>query len=224
MRKNIIFSILIGILSFASVSTLMAQPKPHPRHGHGPGGNSQLNQVATYSGSVTEWAFNDDFVYDGLYLKTGETTLFVKFPPHLGQQIRSLGNNISVNGVLRYTPEGRQELKMVSVTAKGQTVYDQKPSPRALPQQESFITGNAKVKQMQINKRGEACGYILDNGVVLRIPPHIALQLSQMVQVGSTIGYTGIEKELKDGQVQAQNYKIVRSQTISVNGTQYMVK
>lgn len=224
MRKNIIFSILIGILSFVSVSALMAQPKPHPRHGHGPGGNSQLNQVATYSGSVTEWTYNDDFVYDGLYLKTGETTLFVKFPPHLGQQIRSLENNISVNGVLRYTPEGRQELKMTSVSANGKTIYDQKPAPRTVPQQESFITGNAKVKQMQINKRGEACGYILDNGVVLRIPPHIALQLSQMVQVGSMIGYTGIEKELKDGQEQAQNYKIVRSQTISVNGTKYMVK
>lgn len=222
MKKSILTLILVTILSFVSVSTLMAQP--HARHKHGPTEKGQLKQVATYSGIVTEWALNDDFVYDGLYLKTGETTLFVKFPPHLGQQIRSLGNNISVNGVLRYTPEGRQELKMVSVTANGQTIYDQKPAPRAVPQQESFITGNAKMKQIQINKRGEACGYILDNGVVLRIPPHIALQLSQMVQVGSTIGYTGIEKELKDGHVQAQNYKIVRSQTISVNGTQYIVK
>lgn len=222
MRKNIIFLTLIGILSFVSVSTLMAQP--HAARVHGPAEKGQLKQVATYSGIVTEWTYNDDFVYDGLYLKTGETTLFVKFPPHLAQQIRSVGNNISVNGVLRYTPEGRQELKMTSVTANGQTVYDQKPAPRTLPQQESFITGNAKVKQMQINKRGEACGYILDNGVVLRIPPHIALQLSQMVQVGYMVGYTGIEKELKDGHLQAKNYKIVRSQTISVNGTQYMVK
>jgi len=224
MKKSILTSILAAILLFLSVSALMAQPKPHPRHGHGPGGNNQLEQVAAYSGSVTEWTYNDDFVYDGLYLRTGETTLFVKFPPHLGQQIRSLGNDMSVNGVLRYTREGRQEVKMVSAVAKGQTVYDQKPAPLALPQQGSFITGNAKVNQIQINKRGEACGYILDNGVVLRIPPHIALQLSQMVQVGSTIGYTGIEKELKDGHVQAHNYKIVRSQTISVNGTQYMVK
>ncbi len=223
MKKNILYSIVVAILAFASISALMAQPPRHG-HGHGPAGKNQLEQVTTYTGSISEWTYNDDFIYDGLYLKTGETAVFVKFPPHLGQPIRSLGNNISVKGVLKHTPEGRQELKMVSISGKGQTVYDRKPTPRAVPQQEVFITGNAKINKMQINKRGEACGYMLDNGVILRIPPHIALQLSQMVQVGSTIGYTGIEKELKDGQVQAQNYKIVRSQTLSVNGTQYMVK
>jgi len=222
MKKRVLLSILTGVFSFILVSTLMAQP--HHRHGNGPGGKKQLEQISTFSGSVTEWTYNDDFVYDGLYLKTGETVLFVKFPGHLGQQIRSLGNNISVNGVLRYTPEGVQELKMVSISGKGQTVYDQKPAPRTVPLQEVFVTGNAKVNQMQMNKRGETCGYILDNGVILRIPPHVVYQLSQMVQVGSAIGYTGIEKELKDGQVQAKNYKIVRCQTISVNGTQYMVK
>lgn len=233
MKKNIIFSAwVVIILSFVSVSTMMAQPHAPQKHApqkrashkHAPAGKGPLEQVATYSGRISEWTYNDDFVYDGLNLKTGETTLFVKFPPHLGKQIRSLGKSISVNGVVRYSPEGRQELKMVSISGNGKTVYDQKPAPRAIPHQESFVTGSAKVNQIQVNKRGEACGYMLDNQVILRIPPHIALQLSQMVQVGSSIGYTGIEKELKDGQVQAQNYKIVRSQTISVNGTQYMVK
>lgn len=222
MKKNVLTTILIAISLFVSMSVLMAQPHTHHKHRHG--GKKQLEQVATYNGSIAEWTHNDDFIYDGLYLKTGETNLFVKFPAHLGQQIRSLGNNISVNGVLRYTPEGRQELKMVSISAKGQIIYDQKPSRRTIPAQEIFTTGSAKVKEMQANKKGEACGYILDNSVVLRIPPHIALQLSQMVQIGSTIGYTGIEKETKEGEAKAQNYKIIRSQTISVNGTQYMVK
>lgn len=222
MEKRVLLSLLMGVFSFVLVSTLIAQP--HPRHRNGPGGKKQPEQISTFSGSITEWTYNDDFVYDGLYLKTGETVLFVKFPSHLGQQIRSLGSNISVNGVLKYAPEGIRELKIVSISGKGQTVYDQKPAPRNVPQQEVFITGNAKVYQMQRNKKGETSGYILDNGVVLRIPPHVVYQLSQMVQVGSAIGYTGIEKELKDGQVQAKDYKIVRCQTISVNGTQYMVR
>lgn len=46
----------------------------------------------------------------------------------------------------------------------------------------------------------------------------------QLVKAGSVIGYTGVEKTLKEGQVQVSNYKIVRCQTISVNGTQYMIK
>lgn len=221
MKKNILFTALAGVLLFISVS---AMAQPHHHRGHGPAGRGQPQQITSYNGSVSEWSYNDDFVYDGLYLKTGESTLLVKFPPHLGQQIRSLGNSITVNGVLRYTPEGRQELKMVSISGKGRTIYDQKPVPHTTLPKEVFVNGSGKVSQIQINKKGDACGYILDNGVALRIPPHAILQLSEMVQVGSAIDYTGVEKELKDGQVQAQKYKIVRCQTISVNGAQYMVK
>ena len=96
------------------------------------------------------------------------------------------------------------------------------PNPK--PTQDQFVNGKGKVNQLLLNKKGEVQGYILNNGVLLRIPPHIARQLSQMVQIDATIGYTGFEKSLKPGHVQAVGYKIVRSQTISVNGTQYMVR
>jgi len=220
--KGIICSIMPGIFSFIFISPLMSQH--HAHHGHRPTQKKQFEQVATYSGSVTEWTYNDDFVYDGLYLKTSEMNLFVKFPAHLGQQIRSLGNTIIVKGTLRYSPEGQKEMKMISISAKQQTIYDEKPAPRTSKQQEVYVNGNAIINHIQMNKKGDICGYILDNGIILRIAPHLALQLSQIIQIGSKIGYTGIEKELKDGQIQAQKYKIVRCQTISANDTQYMMK
>lgn len=192
-------------------------PPPMPPAG-------RIEQVTTVNGAVTEWTYNDDFEYDGLYLNTGSATLFVKFPPHLGQQVRALGKNLSVSGVLRYNPEGVQELKMVSMSGNGQTVYDQPPIPGAAPIQEQYVNGEGKVSQMQINKRGDVVGYILENGVILRIPPHIARQFPQIVQTGSVIGYTGFEKVLKTGHVRAYNYKIIRCQTISINGTQYLVR
>jgi len=217
--KKILYLFFTGILLFSSPLFIKAQPHTHKKHG------KQLEQVTTVEGTVSEWTYNDDFTYDGLYLITKDnTSVFVKFPPHLGEQVRALGNTLSVNGVFRYNKEGRQELKMVSIHGNGQTVYDRKPAPNTNPPQENFINGSAKVEQSQINKKGEVCGYILNNGAILRIPPHIAVQLSQMVQAGSVIGYTGLVKELKQGHVQAKNYKIIRCQTISVNGTQYMVK
>ena len=113
---------------------------------------------------------------------------------------------------------------MTSMSGNGQVVYDQKPTPDYNYIQEPFINGSGRVAQIQINKRGDVVGYILDNNTILRIPPHIARQLSQIVQIGSVIGYSGIEKSLKAGHVRAFNYKIIRCQSISVNGTQYIVR
>ena len=130
----------------------------------------QLEQVTTISGSIADWTYNDDFEYDGLYLNTGNAKVFVKFPAHLGQQIRALGNNLSVSGVFKFNREGVQELKMVSMSGKGQTVYDQKPMRNTVSVQETFVNGEGKVSQIQVNKKGVVSGYILDNKVVLRIP------------------------------------------------------
>ena len=110
------------------------------------------------------------------------------------------------------------------MSGNGQTMVDQKPVPNPMSAQEPFVNGEGKVKQMQINKKGDTVGYILENGIIIRIQPHIAKQLSQIVRAGVAIGYTGFEKSLKPGHVQAFNYKIVRAQTISVNGTQYMIR
>ena len=188
------------------------------------GRRGQIKETTTVNGTIDEWVYNDDFEYDGLYLRAENSKILVKFPPHLAQQARALGNRISVNGVLGYNREGIQELKMTSMSGNGQVVYDQKPTPDYNYTQEPFINDRGRVAQIQINKRGDVVGYILDNNTILRIPPHIARQLSQLVQVGSVIEYSGIEKALKKGHVRVFNYKIIRCQTILINGTQYVVR
>ena len=208
-------SVILVICLMGLTISASAQKK----HGHH---RAQLQEVVTISGTVTEWTHNDDFEYDGLYLNAENSRVFVKFPKHLAQQARALGNNLTVNGVYRTTRHGVQEFKMVSMSGNGQTVHDQKPMRTYV--QEPFVSGEGRVSQMQVNKSGAVHGYILDNGVVLRTSPRNAWQLAQMIQVGSTIGYTGIEKGLKPGHVRAQDYRIVRGQTISVGGTQYMVR
>ena len=210
-----VIQVILAIFFVGLAVSVSAQPEHH---------NGQLQQVITISGTVAEWTYNDDFEYDGLYLNTGNANILIKFPPHLAQQILALGNRLNVSGELRQNPEGLQELKMNSMSGNGQTIYDQKPVSKPASTQEPFVNGEGKVKQTQINKKGETVGYILENGVIIRIPPHIARQLSQIVQTGATMGYTGFQKSLNPGHVQAFDYKIIRVQTISVNGTQYMIR
>jgi hypothetical protein len=156
-------------------------------------------------------------------LKTENNTVFVKFPRHLAQSIKALGDSLSVSGFLRLNPQGVREIKMESISGKGQTVLDQKPVPVPAPLQGRIVNGKGKISDMQLNKRGDVCGYILDNGVVLRIPPHIAGQLSQTVRRDSEISYSGIEKTLKAGYVLAFDYTIIHCRNITVNGTQYII-
>ena len=78
--------------------------------------SQQLQQVTTITGTVAEWTYNVDFEYDGLNLNTGNGTVVVKFPPHLAEQARSLGNNLTVSGVFRQNRERVQELIMISMS------------------------------------------------------------------------------------------------------------
>lgn len=208
-----------NVILTMSMVVLVVSASAQPRHQKG----GQLQQVTTISGTVVEWMYNDDFEYDGLSLNDGGTTVFVKFPPHLAQQARNLGNHLTVNGVFRYNPEGVQELKMVSMSGNGQTVYDQK-SPYKTFIEEPVVNGKGRINQVQITKNGDDKGYILDNGVVLRIPPRMARQLTQMIQTGAVIGYTGIEKVLKPGHVRASENVMVHGQTISIDGVQYLIR
>ncbi len=218
MKNYYILSVAIGLLFLSSFPALSQLKHRGPK-------DKGLEQLTTVSGTVVEWTYNDDFVYDGLnLLSENNRRYFVKFPPHLGEQMMSVGKVLTVNGVLKYNREGEEELKLMDATGNGKTIYDQKPQPRAIPVQETFVNDNSEIAEVQINKHGDACGYIMKNGTILKIPPHVARQLMEMVKPGDMIGYTGVLKRLKEGHVQSQDYQIVRCQTISVNGTQYVVK
>ena len=88
---------ILTIFFIGLVIAVSAQPGRH---------RGQLQQVTTINGTIDEWVYNDDFEYDGLYLRAENSKILVKFPPHLAQQARALGNRISVNGVLGIIVKG----------------------------------------------------------------------------------------------------------------------
>jgi len=217
-----------------SVSVINAQP-PAPGKGRMPGGPGappppqaqQLQEVTKLSGKVVKMTTNDDYVYDGFCILNGSDSMFVKFPPHLGSQITkaaSVGNNVTVNGVANVSPSGQKEIRMVSITAGGQTITDTPPSMPVTPVAETSLSGSGKVSNMQTNREGRVSGLMLNNNIILKIPPHVADQLSGMLQTGASVSYTGNKKTVRNGEVSSGNYTIIHCITITVNGKEYLVR
>jgi hypothetical protein len=179
-----------------------------------------LQQVSVFSGQVVNWANNDDYVYDGFYLQTGNEKYLVKFPPHLGTQLTTAvktGSTVSVNGAAAFPPQGEKEIRFVSITADGKTYYNTPPA-------EVLTFGSGKIYDLQKNKQGDVKGYILDDRTILRLPPHVAKQLNQVAVVGAGISYSGVKKILETGEVSVASYTIIHCQTVTINGIQYLTK
>ncbi len=185
-----------------------------------------LQPVTTYKGTVVKFATNDDYVYDGFYLSGNGDSLLVKFPPHLGTQITGAvktGATVSVNGVMNVAPMGEKEIRMISIAAGGKTIADT-ASPAATPPAETYVSGNGKITQLQTNREGVVNGLIVDGKTILRIPPHIANQLSPVAKTNASVAYTGMKKAAKNGEVSTAEYAIVHCKTITINGSQYLVQ
>lgn len=217
------------------VSAAMAQP-PVPKDDRGPNGGpgvpappkaQALQEVTTFAGKVAKLVANNDYVYDGFYLLAGSDSMLVKFSPHLGSQltkVASVGSSITLNGVANTSPSSRKEIRMVSLTAGGQTISNTLPPVAVISVTETTVTGSGKVSHMQANLEGKVSGFLLDNNTILRIPPAVSDQLSGLVQNGTSVSYTGSKKQLKTGEVATADYIIVRCTTLTVNGKQYLVQ
>jgi len=211
-------------------------PPPPPPPGvpaPGPGGprmavpGAALQPITAFQGRVTRLSVNDDYVYDGFYLHTEQDSMLVRFPAHLGAQVTALvkaGSTVTVNGTLESPPAGDKEIRMVSLSSKGQTLYDSPPAAPLTPSADNFVNGKGKVVGTQLDREGRMNGLLLDNKTVLRIPPGIAGELAGMAKDGAQVGYSGMQKTPRSGEVAANDMKIVHCNTIIINGQQFLVR
>jgi len=198
---------------------------PHP--GQPAPGEQGLRVVSTVTGKVVKLQANDDFVFDGFYMISGSDSLLVKFPAHLGSQISPVakqGSQITVSGVSESPGLGTKEMKMVSLIAGGKTLTDNPPATPITPVQETTVTGNGKVTSLQTDREGKINGVFIDNKTVLRFPPHVSGQLGNTIAKGSAISYSGSQKNKEQGEILLEDYKVIRCNTITVNGQQYLVR
>ena len=186
-----------------------------------------LQQVTAFSGQLVSWTNNEDYLYDGFYLQTLNYKYLVKFPPNKANQLMmaiKTDSIITVKGVEKAYPYTQKEIKLVAIIVSGKNIYDSILFKKDLPAIEEFFQGQANIKKLQKDRRGKINGFILDNNTVLRMPAHVAKDLTRVAEIGTKISYTGIRKGLHFGEVAAVNDTIIHCKTITINKIQYLTK
>jgi len=202
-------------------------PGPGPHLGGPKPVEKNLRPVMTIPGKVAGLKANDDFTLDGFYLLNSNDSLLVKFPPHMGSEIMPVvktGSQVTVSGVMENPPSGMKEIIMVSLKAGDKTLTETFPGMPNANVQETTLNGNGKISTLQKDPEGRVTGLFIDNKTLLRLPPHVAAELGASISTGAAISYSGSQKSRSKGEVQLEDYKIIRCSTITVNGQQYLVK
>ncbi|MFD1872196.1 OB-fold nucleic acid binding domain-containing protein [Hymenobacter bucti] len=213
---------------------LAGGPKP-PRPGDGPGRPNGpgprpagVQALSDVSGTLTDYtAANDDQVYDAFTLKTSAGTETVHFPRHLAQALMAAakaGSQVTVSGFRNTDPEGRAALHLVSLMAGGQTVRDTPPARPTTPPTEEATTVRGTVQRIAQDPKGRTNAVVISDGTVLRLPPDAAAQLAEKLKVGATVAATGALRAPVAGEVAAKPVRVVRAQTITLDGVQFLVR
>ncbi|WP_022825136.1 OB-fold nucleic acid binding domain-containing protein [Hymenobacter norwichensis] len=221
----------------AAPGTQLAPPPPPaggPRPGAGPNQPGpkppkagRVQALTDLSGTLTAYtATNDDQVYDAFTLKTSTATETVRFPRHLGQRLMETakaGGAVTVTGFRDTNPEGQTVFHLVSVKAGTQTIVDQRPTPPATPPTEEATTVRGTVSSLRQDSKGRTQALVLNDGTVLCLPPPAAEQLSEKLKVGATIAATGTLHSLRPGEVAVRPVRVVRAETLTLDGVQFLV-
>ncbi|WP_254448750.1 hypothetical protein [Spirosoma rhododendri] len=203
---------------------------PRPPH-HQPGGPGApqpqaITSLTTLTGTVNQLTANDDGILNGFTLNASPATT-VRFATHLGQQVNATlkpGSQVTVMGYQKTGPTGETTFQLVKMTAGKTQLVDTapvKPQTPATPAQQT-ITG--KIADYQLGRDGQANALILADQTIVKVPPHVAGQLTTLAPKGSTITVDGYAQSLGEGQVQLQKHNIVRASVLTVAGQSYLVR
>lgn len=150
--------------------------------------------VTTVSGRVQRWLLNPNGEADGLLLQDGTQ---VAFPPHLSATLTAWlrpGDMVEATGSRR--GGDARVLRASSLQSQGRTVQDTPPAPgqRPAPHQRAALTAlqaDGRVAQVLFNSRGDAHGLLLEDGVVVRFPPHAGASMAALLKPGASVSARG---------------------------------
>jgi hypothetical protein len=194
-------AVAVGITLWQAPLGLITPPA-YAKKDKGPGvaADTFINAAPIVSGSVSRFLINPHGEIDGLLL--ADRTI-VKFPPHMAAELVAavkVNDTVSVRG---YREPGAA-VKAFVITNDGsqQQVTEHPPTPdiAKMPKHLRFaalsrlrVTG--KVELQMRGKNGEVNGVLLEDGTVLRFPPHVAFDFAALLQPGQVIAAEGLGTE-----------------------------
>lgn len=150
-------------------------------------------EQASASGRLQRWLLNPNGEADGLLLQDGTQ---IAFPPHLSNSLTTWlrpGDTVEATGWRRAdTPVLRASV----IRSQSRAVEDTPPAPgtRPVPPRQEALTAlqaDGRVARVLLNSRGDAHGLLLEDGVVVRFPPHMAATVPTLLQPGATVSARG---------------------------------
>jgi hypothetical protein len=178
----------------------------HAKKDKGPGFAAEtfLNTAPVATGAVRRFLVNPHGEVDALQLNDGT---IVKFPPHMGRELTGAvkaADTVSVRGFR----EAGDSVKAFVITneASKQQVVERPPVPdiAKMPKHLRFamlsrlkIAG--KVERPLRGKEGEVNGVLLEDGTVVRFPPHVAFDFAALLQPGQPLAAEGLGSETAFG-------------------------
>lgn len=150
-------------------------------------GTYDLSQLPETKGVVKQFTLSPRGDVDGFIMQDGTE---VNFPPHLGTQIvfaLKPGDAVSIRGLrARMTP--LVDAAVIRNEATGATVTDTGPGPR--PDASATLLSGT-ITQLLHGKRGEVNGALLEDGTIVRLPPHEVARLGDVLTAGKPISVSG---------------------------------
>ncbi len=144
------------------------------------------------SGTVELFLLNPHGESDGLVMDDGTE---VHFPPHLSTKVHKaikVGDIVKVRGV---RPREGDVLAAISLQGDGgKLILDEgppepKPPKPSVERQDVLLSGT--VRRLLHGPRGEVRGVLLEDGHILRFPPHEAASLKKLLKPGATMCIKG---------------------------------
>ncbi len=190
-------SLVLSSSAILLATTAFAQMPPPPPPGSPP---LAWQQSMTIGGTVTRFTLTPRGDLDGLILGDGTQ---VHVPPHLSAELAAAvkpGNAVTVSGAR--SPTGALFIAAsVTDAASNQTIIDRgPPAPGLMPPppppgvpvagaQNTMVQG--RVQRLLRGPAGDVDGALLDDGTVLRMPPHVAYQFATLLAPGQIVAAQG---------------------------------
>jgi hypothetical protein len=188
--------IALSTTAIVLATAAFAQAPPPP----GPGGPAFAQQLATITGTVARFILSPRGDLDGLILGDGTE---VHMPPHLSPQLAAAvrpGDAVALTGY-RSPTAALFIATSVTNTANNQTVVDRGPPPPGFAPPSpppgmpapgaQTASAQGRVQTLLHGPAGDVNGALLDDGTVLRIPPHVAYQLASLLAPGQSVAVQG---------------------------------
>jgi hypothetical protein len=174
----------------------------HAKKDKGPGFAAEtfVGAAPVATGTVRRFLINPHGEVDALQLNDGT---IVKFPPHMGQELTAAVKAADAVSVRGYREAG-DVVKAFVITneASKQQVVERPPAPdiAKMPKHLRFATLSrlkitGRVERPMRGKKGEVNGVLLEDGTVVRFPPHAAFDFAALLQPGQTLAAEGLGSE-----------------------------